>query len=563
MDPEAQQNDPAKTGGSSAQGPQVAGGSQVLGGATSSGTPGASNSSAPAAKGPTGSDTFQNLNSYIDANQGNGFGSQFSGDVNKDVNAASTAQSQAADQFKSASDQATVKADPNVISTALNDPYSYVQDPNNVTAFQNQLNANYTGPSTLQDSGSAYQQAAGATQKAQDTAQNAQTEQGRFALLDQYFGQPNYSQGQKSLDNLLVQNDPTAQQGIQQAAQNAQGQEQAFQKEQTDLSNYAAQNRGTTEATSNAARAALGVDANGNPLTFASGTTPTGAIPTLQNQLNTTVTNDQTQLASLQTDINKALAAGDLTTLSPAEQAMLGITAPVANGPSVQGGQYAHAGFIQNPSSAPLTPGDIALAGVDPSKYLTYNATPTSFNTNSVATVDQANRLNALGQLAGMTGNLVNPTLAGTAAPATGLASFNLQGLLGEAKNAADAKFQQSLQNVPGITGMGAEGKDSNANYAVGTALDDLQGAGYSVGSMPANATLAQQQQQVTNAINQLSQYFKDAQSGAFHDPQAGSFHILPNQYDMQALQNAMDLINKQIAQQQTQFNAANDNFKY
>jgi len=273
------------------QAPQLASGGSIVGGASATTSP---TGGAAGGTEPTHSGNFQNLNSYLDANAGSGFGSQFVGKVAGDVNAAATAQQQGAQQFKGASDAATVKEDPNVVNQALSDPYGFSQSKDNSQAFQNQANASYKGPLTYSDDAQAYQTAYGATQKAQDTANASQNEGGRFALLNNYFGTPDYNQGQKSLDNLLVQADPTTSQGLAQAKQNADKAQVSFQQQAAPLQNYAAQNVATTKATAD--------DVTGKANT---------AIGGMQTEYGTALTDAQkTRMAALD-GLQQAFSSGD------------------------------------------------------------------------------------------------------------------------------------------------------------------------------------------------------------------------------------------------------------
>lgn len=246
-DPNQDPNQQNQQGGQASQAPQLAGGSQVVGGAAATAAPSAPSSAA-------GGNTYQNLQNYLSANQDNGFGGQFAGKVQGDVDAATQAQQGASQGFKNQSDAGSYYGNNSLIDQAIANPTQFSQDQGNVTNFQNQLNAKYQGPQSLQDDQGDYQKAAGATQKAQDVTQAAQSEAGRFGLLNNYFGNSGYTQGQQGLDQLLVSQDKTAQQGIQQAAQNAAQQQQNFQNMQGDLVNYAGQNKAKTEAAANYAK---------------------------------------------------------------------------------------------------------------------------------------------------------------------------------------------------------------------------------------------------------------------------------------------------------------------
>jgi hypothetical protein len=213
---------------------------------------------------PTSSDRFQNLNDYLSANQGSGFAGEFSGKVNNDINQAGSAIDSASQQFKDRSDQGTVQEDSGLLNNALSNPSDFVQNSDNVNKFSKMRDASYSGPSAFSDLGDSYSKAQSATQKSQDVSDAYGSEGGRFALLDNYFGRPDYKQGEKTLDNLLVQNDPQTAQNIQTAKQNTANMQTAFQNAGQNASNYAAGNKGTTEKTRKDTRSALGMDDAGN-----------------------------------------------------------------------------------------------------------------------------------------------------------------------------------------------------------------------------------------------------------------------------------------------------------
>ncbi len=223
--------------------PLLAGGSQVIGGASQ--TQGAPTGGASS----KGGNQYQNLQAYLDANSGSDFGQKFTGKVQSDVAGAEGAQQQAATNFRTASDQATIKQDKDLVDNSLANPTQA-----DVTGFKRQKDAEYRGPMSFSDLQADYQKAYGATRKAQDVAGAAQTEGGRFALLGNYFGNPAYTQGQKSLDNLLVSQDDGAKQGIAQAKANADQAAVNFRAQEAPLSDYAASNKAETERARDYAR---------------------------------------------------------------------------------------------------------------------------------------------------------------------------------------------------------------------------------------------------------------------------------------------------------------------
>jgi hypothetical protein len=86
------------------------------------------------------------------------------------------------------------------------------------SAYQNiKTTGGYTGPKSSEEIG--YGNAESAVKNATDKISNIQSESGRQAELGNIYGRPNYSQGARNLDNLLLQNDPNARTSTQGVAQ--------------------------------------------------------------------------------------------------------------------------------------------------------------------------------------------------------------------------------------------------------------------------------------------------------------------------------------------------------
>lgn len=434
LDPNATNQQPGQNA------PQLAGGSQVVGGSAATAAGGSAGANAPSSgqgantagggqvqsdgsPAPTSSGSYQNLNSYLTANQGNGFGQQFVGDVNNTVNQAQSAQQQGLQNFQGASDAGSTKLNQGLIDQAINDPNGFSKNADNMTAFQGQLNAKYSGPQAFSDDQAAYQQAQGATQRSQDTAQAANTEPGRFALLNNYFGNSNYTQGQQGLDNLLLQGDSATQQGLQQSQQNANAAQTSFQGLMPQAANYAAQNAASTNA--------LGGKVMGQ------GTTAIGNLNTQYGQ----------QLSAAQAA--QGAAADKLAALNGSDSskwaAILGQygaqsssnTDPLLTNPSLN----------VNSSSN--------YWGVKPTTGLpSLEAPPTMSN---VTTSDQQSKLNALQGLFNHTQTTFDPTVAGSYNPANPL-SFNT-GAFNAAQTAAQQAYAQKespiMKNIQDLASTG------------------------------------------------------------------------------------------------------------
>lgn len=200
---------------------------------------------------------FVNLDKYMSANQGNQFGNQFTGKVQGDVTAAKDTLDKSANDFTDASNQGTTRW--NDVKDPLNSIVGGAGDntsADDVSKVKGWSNAQYQGPESF--SGSQWgTQAQGATQKASQEAGALQTEGGRFALLDQFYGRPKYSMGEKTLDNAIVSSTP----GVAARAQNLNNQGQQARanlgQETQDLNNTVTANKGATQEAAQNSRDAV------------------------------------------------------------------------------------------------------------------------------------------------------------------------------------------------------------------------------------------------------------------------------------------------------------------
>lgn len=223
----------------------------MTGGGASFGS-GQAQSSGPAEKGTNRQGSgFVGLDQYMNANKGNKFGNQFTGKVQGSLDSAKQSLDQGAQGFTNASNQG---------STKWNDVQGQVKGivdnagdgttKDDAAKIQGYQTAKYQGPESFLGT-SFGTQAQGSVQKASQQANALQSEGGRFALLDQYFGRPKYNMGEKSLDNLLAQNTP----GVAARAQNIGAQAKQLsanaQNQNQQLDNLATANK---QATADAAQ---------------------------------------------------------------------------------------------------------------------------------------------------------------------------------------------------------------------------------------------------------------------------------------------------------------------
>jgi hypothetical protein len=341
-------------------------------------------------------------------------------------------------------DQNTVKTDQNNINSVLSDPTKASSA--DTAAFQQQLNANYGGP-TDANSYAGFTNAQNEAQNAYNQAQQANTEGGKMALLNKYFGTPTYTSGQQSLDSaLLTDGDQTPFTQLTQQVQNYPSQ---FQSAAQDLNNYAAQGAQTTAATNAAARSALGVDASGNLVpqgiaVDASGTPLyTGALGNIINGVNQRVDTYNANAQPTFSAVQQALTNKNLSSLTPDELAALG--------------------GISNYTGA--------LYGANPSQFLTQNAANATPNT--AITADEQAKLQALFNLAGVKDTFApDASLAGTAS--TNPFTFNNNAFQAAIQSGKDAYQGQLNQQIQYADPLAASPGNGSLGVGSGVATSDL-----------------------------------------------------------------------------------------
>lgn len=172
-----------------------------------------------------------NIQQYLQANQGagnvlsQGIQSNAQNQANQlgqQVNNARTDLSGKANPLSAnLGDQASQK-----IQTAFKDPSAILAQQNQLSDFQKLRDQGYQGD--IQSAQTAFGNTQNALQNQASqlgqNAQNAQTESGRFQLLRNTFGQPNYSSGQQRLDQLFLQAQPGVNKNLQTGLQNVNNQ---------------------------------------------------------------------------------------------------------------------------------------------------------------------------------------------------------------------------------------------------------------------------------------------------------------------------------------------------
>lgn len=111
--------------------------------------------------------------------------------------------SNAAEQAKTDISGNTINYDPNLVTTALNDPTQVAGNTDQLGSFLKQWNAAYSGPQSFEAS-SSYTPAITAANEAASKKAQAETTGGQQQLIQDQFGV--YGQGNKALDQTLLQN---------------------------------------------------------------------------------------------------------------------------------------------------------------------------------------------------------------------------------------------------------------------------------------------------------------------------------------------------------------------
>lgn len=212
---------------------------------------------------------------------------QVSGDINADQ-AALDAQVQAQN----------VQPNQQLISEAAANPTQFVQDPNNVAAFQAQENANYTGPANFEATPQ-YQTLTNEVKNAQQNAPNLNTNAGIQQLVTGQETNPTL--GMENLDALLLQGTPGATAPIAAA--------------EAPIQQLGTQFKGATTAEDSAIQAAIANDqAAPQAIQSAFLTGPNAVVPAWEKALQDELTSAQKQT----TDYNNVVGS-NTSLLNPYE----------------------------------------------------------------------------------------------------------------------------------------------------------------------------------------------------------------------------------------------------
>lgn len=214
-------------------------------------------SPAPVGKGTQkASGSFTNLEKYINANkdQSQQLATAVADKVTSAGDEARSSFTDANSSFKNTVNQNTISgldtgftdAKSTVDKTVLG---SYAND-QDLNRFKEVTNARYKGPENLEQS-DYYFNAQSKNQKVNDYSNLSDSEAGRGQLLNDIYKRPNYTAGQNTFDNLLLNGNEVNKQKIQSARQSVSDIDSSFQNLLKQASEYAAQIKDKTDAVRN------------------------------------------------------------------------------------------------------------------------------------------------------------------------------------------------------------------------------------------------------------------------------------------------------------------------
>lgn len=376
-------------------GQTVAGPSGVITSGTQSG---------PAPKGPTKSGSYTNLQSYLSANkeQASDMANRVVGNIENQGSQAKSAVDSIQSGFKSKVDESVVRPNDNLINEAASNPTEFIKDQDRVQQFTKMRDAQYKGPVNLVDE-AGFADAQKKAQNVQSRLKATETEAGRFGLVQEQFGKPTYTRGQQRLDQLLLQNDPTAKQKFADVRNQLSGLDEYLNRAATTASSYAQQAKQDTEnARQMVENRFLGTQ---------------GLVPQFKNDLDyraQKIQEDAGARAQMAESIIKGIIGGVPTTKLGTED----------DSAAVYRNALSDLGVNQDQVNTLLAKQkelkDSYGAEFDPMEFLQRVSSPSDITRDTVASADEYARYQALRQLLGLEDQyFMDSTRLGTATPDT------------------------------------------------------------------------------------------------------------------------------------------------
>lgn len=192
---------------------------------------------------PTSSGRFQNIQGYLNANKSSNLAGQIGQNLQKDTQGVQDSIQKSKQEFDTEAQGGRQQYDDQFVKSTIQNAGA-IQNPE-VEKFQKLRDAQYQGPSDLQNASSLQQN----VQNVRSLAQSGATEEGRFNLLKNYFNKPQYTRGQQTLDNLLIQANPEQNKKLQQARVYGNQAQQQFTQNRTAAQQAADQFKQEAQAT--------------------------------------------------------------------------------------------------------------------------------------------------------------------------------------------------------------------------------------------------------------------------------------------------------------------------
>ncbi len=404
------------------------------GGTEVAGTAGASDAGSPSAGGGGvgGSNVKQDasaqnqsgytdVGSYLDANQAGAekMGGQVAENLTNRYNTTKAGAAKSANDLINQVNQGYTQEDAGLVGQVANDPYAAANNPDQLAAFQKQLNDTYTGPSEWGDYGTQLGKVNEATAYG-----NLNKTPGGTNVLAQDLEGPTASQGVNQLDSLLLQ-------GNQKAASAVQAASDPYK----DLSGFLDQQKGAATSAIQTGQTAA-QNASQNALNAFTG--ENGTLTNLNNTINQNTSAAQQAAADQQAEIYSNLNGSGQNgkRYSDATLSALGLTREQGDALS-QAISKAHTGTYATGHNFGAQSETADLS--DLSGYLSMMDPTTAINAGNVATADQYNQMGAIQKLLGdktPQGAAINPALASLAGTVPGnLNQFNYDAALGGVNN--------------------------------------------------------------------------------------------------------------------------------
>ncbi len=178
----------------------------------------------PGSSASTPKSSFAGITDYINANkpQSEKLAGQVAGNINQKAGEVDSELSSAQNSFNQQAEGQQVQQDDNLLNQVRTDATQVVGDAGKKSSFEKMRDAQYTGPSQLEDidSGGAWANIQNKLLKARAAKDSVNTEEGRMGLIKEISNNPRQSQGALTFDNLLLQSNPNAAGMLQNAGSN-------------------------------------------------------------------------------------------------------------------------------------------------------------------------------------------------------------------------------------------------------------------------------------------------------------------------------------------------------